>query len=48
MQTPEEKNPFARPRHRWENNIKMDCNKVGLEGTDRTGTSVKSCSPIYH
>jgi hypothetical protein len=32
--------------HRWENNIKMDVNEVGLEGTDRIGTSVNSCSPI--
>jgi hypothetical protein len=46
VQTPEGKNPVARPRHRWENNIKMDANKVRLEGTDRIGTSVDSCSPI--
>jgi hypothetical protein len=40
------KSPLARPRHRWENNIKMDVNEVGWEGTDRIGTSVDSCSPI--
>jgi hypothetical protein len=26
---PEGKNPFGRPRRRWENNIKMDLQKVG-------------------
>jgi hypothetical protein len=26
---PEEKSPLGRPRHRWENNIKMDLQKVG-------------------
>jgi hypothetical protein len=24
--------PFERPRHRWENNIKMDVNEMGLRG----------------
>lgn len=46
MQTPEGKNPVARPRHRRENNIKMIVNEVGLEGMDRIGTSMDSCSPI--
>jgi hypothetical protein len=26
---PEGKRPLGRPRHRWENNIKMDLQKVG-------------------
>jgi hypothetical protein len=27
---PEGKRPFGRPRHRWENNIKMDLQEVGF------------------
>jgi hypothetical protein len=27
--TPEGKRPFGRPRHRWEDNIKMDLQEVG-------------------
>jgi hypothetical protein len=26
---PEEKRPLGRPRHRWEDNIKMDLQEVG-------------------
>jgi hypothetical protein len=26
---PEERRPHERPRHRWENNIKMDLREVG-------------------
>jgi hypothetical protein len=29
---PEEKGPLGRPRHRWENNIKMDLQDVGWGG----------------
>jgi len=29
---PEGKRPLGRPRHRWEENIKMDLQKVGCEG----------------
>jgi hypothetical protein len=29
---PEEKRPFGRPRHRWEDNIKMDLQEVGCGG----------------
>jgi hypothetical protein len=29
---PEEKRPLGRPRHRWEDNIKMDLREVGWEG----------------
>jgi hypothetical protein len=30
---PEGKRPLGRPRHRWEDNIKMDLQEVGCEGT---------------
>jgi len=29
---PEGKRPLGRPRHRWENNIKMDLKEVGCGG----------------
>ena len=28
------KRPLGRPRHRWEDNIKMDLQEVGREGMD--------------
>ena len=31
---PEGKRPLARPRCRWEDNIKMDIQKFGCEGMD--------------
>ena len=31
---PEGKKPFGRPRHRWEDNIKMDLQEVGSGGMD--------------
>ena len=31
---PERKKPLARPRHRWEDNIKMDLQDVGCGGMD--------------
>ena len=31
---PEGKRPLGRPRHRWEDNIKMDLQEVGCGGTD--------------
>jgi hypothetical protein len=31
---PEGKRPLGRPRHRWENNVKMDLKDVGWEGMD--------------
>jgi len=31
---PENKRPLGRPRHRWEDNIKMDLQEVGCEGMD--------------
>jgi hypothetical protein len=29
---PEGKRPLGRPRHRWDNNIKMDLQEMGLGG----------------
>jgi len=31
---PERKRPLARPRRRWEDNIKMDLQEVGCGGMD--------------
>ena len=31
---PEGKNPLGKTRRRWEDNIKMDLQKVGCEGMD--------------
>jgi hypothetical protein len=31
---PEEKVPLGRPRHKWENNIKIYHRKIGLVGVD--------------
>jgi len=31
---PEGKRPLRRPRHRWENNIKIGLQEVGCEGMD--------------
>ena len=31
---PEAKRPLGRPRRRWEDNIKMDLQEVGLGGMD--------------
>jgi hypothetical protein len=30
---PEGKRPLERPRHRWEDNIKMDLREIGIDGT---------------
>jgi len=32
---PEGKRPLGRPKHRWEDNIKMDLLEVGCGGLDR-------------
>jgi hypothetical protein len=34
VEKPEGKRPLRRPRYRWEDNIKMDLQEVGLEGMD--------------
>jgi hypothetical protein len=31
---PEGMRPLGRPRHRWEDNIKMDLGKIGIDGTN--------------
>jgi hypothetical protein len=31
---PEGKRPLGRPRRRWENNIKMDLRKIGIDGVN--------------
>jgi hypothetical protein len=31
---PEGKRPLVRPRHRWENTIKMDLKELGYEGVN--------------
>ena len=34
MGKPEGKRPLGKPRHRWEDNIKMDLQEVGCGGMD--------------
>jgi hypothetical protein len=34
---PERKRPLGRPRHRWEDNIRMDLQEVGCGYVDRIG-----------
>jgi hypothetical protein len=34
LEKTEGKKPLERPRHRWENNIKMDLQKVACRGLD--------------
>jgi hypothetical protein len=36
---PEGKRPLGRPRHRWEDGIRMDLREIGLGGVDRTQLS---------
>jgi hypothetical protein len=31
---PEGKRPLGRPRHRWEDNIKMDLRETGIDGAN--------------
>jgi hypothetical protein len=31
---PKEKRPLSRPRHRWEDNIKMDLREIGINGAN--------------
>jgi len=40
---PEGKRPLGRPRHRWEDNIKMDLQEVGWEGVDWTDLARDTC-----
>jgi len=34
VRKPEGKRPLGRPRHRWEDNIKIDLQEVGCKGMD--------------
>jgi hypothetical protein len=34
MRKPERKRPLGRPRHRWEDNIKMGLREIGWDGMD--------------
>jgi hypothetical protein len=34
IREPERKRPLGRPRHRWEDNIRMDLRQMGWEGVD--------------
>jgi hypothetical protein len=31
---PEDKRPLVRPRHRWEDNIKVDLREIGIDGAN--------------
>ena len=31
---PTEKRPLGKPKHRWENNIKMDRKEIGIRGKE--------------
>jgi hypothetical protein len=31
---PEGKRPMGRPRHRWEDNIKMELTEIGIDGAN--------------
>jgi hypothetical protein len=34
VRRPEGKRPLGRPRHRWEDNIKMDLREIGVDGAN--------------
>jgi hypothetical protein len=34
VRRPEGKRPLGRPRRRWEDNIKMDLRKIGIDGAN--------------
>jgi hypothetical protein len=34
VRKPEGKGPLGRPRHRWQDNTKMDLREIGWEGVD--------------
>jgi hypothetical protein len=36
VRSPERKRPLGRPRHRWEDNIKMDLREIGIDGANWT------------
>jgi hypothetical protein len=34
VERPEGKRPLGRPRHSWEDNIKMDLREIGIDGAN--------------
>jgi hypothetical protein len=34
IRRPKGKRPVGRPRHRWEDNIKMDLKEIGIDGVN--------------
>jgi hypothetical protein len=34
VRRPEGKRPLGRPRHRWEDNIKIDLREIGIDGAN--------------
>jgi hypothetical protein len=39
---PKGKRPLGRPRHRWEDNIKMDLREIGIDGANWIWLSIGS------
>jgi hypothetical protein len=40
VEKPEEKRPLGRPRHGWEDNIRIDLQEVGCRGMDWIGLAI--------
>jgi hypothetical protein len=40
---PEGKKPLGRPRHRWEDNIKMDLREMRIDGCDLDSAGAGQC-----
>jgi hypothetical protein len=38
MGKPEGKRPLGRPRHKWQDGIRMDLSEIGLEEVDSVGS----------
>jgi hypothetical protein len=34
VRRPESRRPLGRPRHRWEDNIKLDIREIGIDGAN--------------
>jgi hypothetical protein len=43
---PEGKRPLGRPRHRWEDGIRMDLREIGLGGGGRLDSTVSGQGPV--
>jgi hypothetical protein len=43
VRKPEGKRPLGRPRHKWENNIKMDLKETAWEDVDLTHMTLGRC-----